>query len=153
MPDQARAALDLLPRERVLTAARTTDGEWIAATELALVGAGLRIAWADVAHAQWLDEESVLVIDPVTGSAQVRLGLAEPGRLPETVHERVMASIVLTRRIAVPSGGAVRVVARTDRSGDVVWQVLPDAGVDADDPDVRRVVDDAVAALRGELGR
>ena len=75
------------------------------ATGGALVGVAGRTPWTDVAHAQWFDEEQVLVVDPVPGAgAPLRLRLAEPGRVPETVHERVMASIVLSRRVALPGG-------------------------------------------------
>jgi hypothetical protein len=137
----------------VLTVARARDGRWLAATESALVGENLRIPWVDVRHAQWLDEESVLVMDPVLDAfAPQRLALVEPGRLPETVHERVMASIVVSRLVAVP-GGAVRVVGRVAGSGDLVWQVVPERGVDLHDEAVRRAADVTVAALRQELGR
>lgn len=154
IPEAARAALDLRPGERLLAAARDTEGGWLAATDLALVAPDVRIAWADVSHARWLDEGSILVVEPVPGrSAPRRFELAEPGRVPETVHERVMASIVVSRRVGVPGGGGVRVVGREDGSGHLLWQVVPDPGVDVDDPDVRRVADASVAQLRGELGR
>lgn len=145
--------LDLLPRERVLVAAQDRAGDWVAATDRALVTADRRLPWADVGHAQWLDEELVLVVEPVDPtSPALRLRLADPGRLPETVHERVMASIVVSRRVAVP-GGSVRVVGRDGGDGDLLWQVVADAGVDAAAPDVRSAADAAVAALRAELGR
>jgi hypothetical protein len=151
LPDDARSALGLGPRERVLAASHLADDSWVAATEHALVGPGWRIDWADVAHAQWIDEDRVLVLDPVPGTFEARrVPLAEPGKLPETVHERVMASIVVSRRVAV-RGGFVRVVGRHDASGELVWQVVPDRGVDVEDSDVRRVVDAALAQLRAEL--
>lgn len=137
----------------MLAAARADDGDWVAATEHALAGPGWRVDWADVAHAQWLDEESALMLDPVPGAfAPRRVALAEPGRLPEAVRERVMASIVVSRRVAVP-GGWTRVVGRRVASGQLAWQVVPEAGVDPSADDVRRVVDAAVAQLRAELGR
>lgn len=154
LPDAARAALGLQPRERVLAAAQVAGGGWVAATEVALVRDGQRIAWADVAYAHWDDEESALSVDPV-GEAfpPARFALTEPGRLPETVRERVMASIVVSRRVGVPGGHGVRVVGREVGAPDLVWQVVPDAGVDATDPEVRRVTDALVVQLRGELGR
>jgi hypothetical protein len=93
----------------------------------------------------------VLLVDPVPGAgAPLRLRLAEPGRIPETVHERVMASIVLSRRVALPGGGA-RLVARHGEGPDLVWQVVPDAGTDLTAPGVQDAVDEALAGLRGEL--
>lgn len=144
--------MGLQPGERVLAASRQAAESWVAATGRALVGSGWRIAWSDVAHAQWLDEESVLVLDPVPGAfAPRRVPLAEPGRLPEVVRERVMASIVVSRRVAVP-GGWTRVVGRHSASGDLAWQVVLEADVDGDNPDVRRVVDAAITQLTAELG-
>ena len=153
LPDDARAALGLRRGERVRAAAEQADGSWLAAPEQSLVGAGLRVDWVDVAHARWLDEEQVLVLDPVAGAFPAhRLPLRVPGRLPETVHERVMASIVVNRRVVVPGAGAVRVVGRAARPGALTWQVVPDAGVDLGAPGVRRVVDETVRQLRSELG-
>ena len=153
LPDEARAGLPVEDGERVIAAGRTGDGGWAAATGLALVTADGRTPWVDVAHAQWYDEQRVLVLDLVPGAGPSRrIGLADPGRLPETVHERVMASIVLSRRFAVP-GGAVRVVARrADGSTDTVWQVVPDAGTDLTTPEARAAADAAVATLAAELG-
>jgi hypothetical protein len=152
LPDEARTALQLQPGERVLAAARVADGGWLVATAGALVGAAGRTPWTEVAHAQWFDEEQVLLVDPVPGAgASLRLPLVEPGRVPETVHERVMASIVLSRRVALPGGGGARLVARRGDDADLVWQVVPDAGTDLTVPAVRSAVDDALARLRGEL--
>ena len=145
--------LDLLPRERALVAVQDEAGSWVAATDRALVTADRRLDWVDVGHAQWLDEDFVLVVEPLDPVAPaLRVALPEPGRLPETVHERVMASIVVSRRVPVP-GGSVRVVGRTGGDGELRWQVVADRGVDATAPDVRREADAAVAALRAELGR
>lgn len=153
MPGEARAALGLGRGERVLAAARAADGRWVAATQRALVAEGLRLRWVDVAHAQWLDEERALVVDPIPGNGPgQRFGLPEPGRVPETVHERVVASIVVTRRLAVPGAGGVRVVGRRHPDGHLIWQVVPDAGVAGDDPVVRAAAEAMVAALRAELG-
>jgi len=145
--------LDLLPRERTLVAVQDKAGRWVAATDRAIVTADRRLDWVDVWHAQWLDEEFVLVVEPVDpADVALRLALPDPGRLPETVHERVMASIVVSRRVPVP-GGSVRVVGRDGGDGELRWQVIADGGVDAAAPDVRRAADSAVAALRAELGR
>lgn len=122
------------------------------ATERALVQASGRTRWSQIAHAQWYDEESLLALDPVPGLGRpVRLRLGDPGRLPEAVRERVMASIVLARRIAVP-GGMARVVARREEGSGLVWQVLPEGGADLAAPEARKAVDQALARLSRELG-
>lgn len=145
--------MDLTAGERVLAAAQQVDGTWLAGTETALVGAGLRLEWALVAHAQWIDDDHELVIDPVPGSFSARrFRLASPGRLPETVHERVMTSIVVSRQVAAPGVGGIRVVGRRRTSSEsLTWQVIPDRGTDADHPDVRRLADETVSRLRAEL--
>jgi hypothetical protein len=154
LPDDARADLDLFPGERVLAIGRSPDEGWVVATGLALVSADGRTPWTDVAHAQWYDGESVLAIEQVPGAgAARRIHLAEPGRVPETVHERVMASIVLSRRVPLSTGGSVRIVARrADQTSDTVWQVVPEAGTDLTAAGVQEAADEAVAALAAELG-
>jgi len=145
--------LPLPPGERFLVAAKDAAGAWVVATDRALVTADRRLAWVDVAHARWVDDDSTLTVEPVDhDQPDWRAELPEPGRLPETVHERVMASIVVTRRVAVP-GGWVRVVGRDGGDGVLQWQVVADPGVDAAAPDVRTTTDSAIAALRAELGR
>jgi hypothetical protein len=154
LPDDARATLDLHRGERVIAIGRSPDGAWVVATGLALVSADARISWTDVAHAQWYDEEAVLAIEQVPGAgAARRIHLTEPGRVPETVHERVMASIALSRRVPLSTGGSVRIVARrADQASDTVWQVVPEPGTDLSAPGAREAADAAVAALVAELG-
>ena len=145
--------VQLEPGERVLATVQDASGGWVVATDRALVTDDRRLTWSDTGHAQWLDEEFALVVEPVDpAEPSLRLRLPDPGRLPETVHERVMASIVVSRVVPVP-GGTVRVVGRDDGSGELVWQVIADAGVDPDSRDVRTAADSAVTTLRGELGR
>jgi hypothetical protein len=152
LPDAARAALPLDRGEKVIAAAQLADDGWVVATGTALVLDAGRTPWSDVAHAQWFDEEQLLVIDPVpAGGASLRLRLVEPGRVPEAVHERVMASIVLSRRVALPGGGGARLVARHGDGADLTWQVVPDTGTDLTAPGVQAALDAALADLRSEL--
>ena len=145
--------LPLWPGERFLVAAQDATGGGVVATDRALVTSDRRLPWIDVAHARWVDDDGTLTVEPVDHQQSAwRAELPEPGRLPETVHERVMASIVVTRRVPVP-GGAVRVVGRDGGHGELRWQVIADPGVDGSAPDVRTAADSAVAALRAELGR
>ena len=153
LPDEIRAALPTERGERVLTAGRATDNTWVVATDRALIDGARRTPWTDVVHAQWYDEEKVLEVDLLPGDEpSYLLTLAEPGRVPETVHERVMASIVLSRRVALPGGGGRLVARRGVGSGETVWQVVVDDGVDLADPTVRDRVDAALADLQAELG-
>jgi hypothetical protein len=150
---RGRSPLPTPAGERFLAAAQDATGAWLVATDRALMTSERRLPWVDVAHARWVDDDSTLTVEPVDHEQpDWRAELPEPGRLPETVHERVMASIVVTRRVPVP-GGSVRVVGRDGGGGELRWQVIADPGVDGAAADVRTAADSAVAALRAELGR
>ena len=145
--------LPLPAGERFLAAAQDAAGAWFVATDRALMTSDRRLPWVDVAHARWVDDDSSLTVEPVDhDQPEWQARLPEPGRLPETVHERVMASIVVSRRVPVP-GGSVRVVGRDGGEAELRWQVIADPGVDASAAGVRTAADSAVAALRAELGR
>jgi hypothetical protein len=156
LPGDARATLDLARGERVLTAARVRGGGWVVATDQGLVAAGSRVAWSAATHAQWYDDASTLEVawlDDAGERHDQSLALDEPGLLPETVHERVTATILLSRQLPLDGGQGVRVVARRQPgSDDVLWQVVPDAGVDAADPQVSARIDEAMRAMGAELG-
>jgi hypothetical protein len=156
LPDDARASLDLARGERVLSAARLRNGDWVAATDQGLVGAGWRVAWSSATHAQWYDDTSTLVVswlDDGGGRQERPLVFDEPGLLPETVHERVTATILLSQHLPVIGKQGVRIVARRQPgSEDVAWQIVPDDGVDPADPPVRARVDAAIRVMSSELG-
>jgi hypothetical protein len=154
LPDDVRDSLPTEPGERVLAAGRGEDDSWVVATDRALVDGDRRTAWTDVTHAQWYDEDKVLAVDllPGTGSS-FRLRLTDPRMVPETVRERVMDSIVASRRLPLPGGGGARMVARRGEGSDeMIWQVIADAGTDLADSDTRARVDAALADLQAELG-
>jgi hypothetical protein len=154
LPDDARAALDLRRGERVLAAARLRGSEWVTATDQGLVGVGWRVAWSSATHAQWYDEESALSVSWLDDAGQVldrSLVIDEPGLLPETVHERVTATIVLSRHLRVAGESGIRVVARRQPgSEDLLWQVVPDVGIDASE--LRAQIDATIRVMRDELG-
>ena len=157
LPADARSALGLQDRERVLAAARLTDGSWAAATPTALLLGGLRLAWVATAHAGWDHESATLRVEELrTGEGEATthlLALDEPGLLPEVVFERVTASIVASRHVPVQGRAGVRVVARRAPGQDeLVWQVVHDRGLDATDPRVDELSAAAIADLRRELG-
>jgi hypothetical protein len=157
LPDDAREALPLHPRERLLAVAMLADGSWVAATPRALVLPGRRVDWSTVAHAEWSDERSQLQVDQLgaegTEPETHQLVLDEPGRLPEVVRDRVTSSIVASRRTPVDGKAGVRVVARRVPGEDELqWQVVVDSGLDPADPRVQVASDAAVSDLRRELG-
>jgi hypothetical protein len=133
LPDAARASLDLARGERVLSAGGLRGGDWVAATNQGLVGAGWRVAWSAATHAQWYDDASTLVVtwlDDAGERLERSLVLDEPGLLPETVHERVTATILLSQHLPVSGKLGVRIVARRQPGSDEVqWRgSMPPSG-------------------------
>jgi hypothetical protein len=138
-----------------VAAARLRDGSWVAATDQGLALGDLRIDWAAVTHAQWSDEDETLALAWLDGrgTGERRLLIDDPGAFPETVHARVTATIVLSRRLRVAGRLGVRVAARRQPGSDeLVWQAVPDRGVDPDDPALRAGIDAAIREMTTELG-
>jgi hypothetical protein len=82
------------------------------------------------------------------------LAIAEPGRLLELVRERVTATVLLQRHVALEGTRGVRVIARRAPSGlrEVAWLFEYDEGIDPEDPLVAHAADSALAAAREEVG-
>lgn len=118
----------------------------------------VRIPWEDVQAAEWDADASTLRVSEVGSWGEQRpehvFTLPEPGRLLELVRERVTASIVLQRHVPVSGRRGLRVVARRAPRGDrpIRWIYEYDAGVDPDDPAVRRAAAEALADARVEVG-
>ncbi|MFA6299825.1 MAG: hypothetical protein WC642_11705 [Nocardioides sp.] len=152
-PDLAVAA-----GERVLAWATDTVGDVVGGTRHALYLRDHRIPWEQVEAADWDRDTSVLSIREVGTWGQVRpqhrVTLDQPGGLLELLRERVTASIVLQRHVAVRGRRGVRVVARRapHSTGEIAWFLEYDQGVEPDDPAVRVAVDEALRAARGEVG-
>lgn len=118
----------------------------------------VRIPWEEVEAADWDSEASVLRVTEVGSWGEQRpehrFTIEQPGRLLELVRERVTASIVLQRHVAVDGRRGLRVIARRAPRGDqpVQWVYEFDEGVDPDHPDVRRLAAEALAAAQQEVG-
>jgi hypothetical protein len=84
---------------------------------------------------------------------QHRFTIEEPGRLLELVRERVTASVVLQRHVALQGRRGVRVIARRAPRGNqpLQWIYEYDEGIDPDDPFVRHAAAEALAAARDEV--
>lgn len=155
LPAAARAALGIEPGERVLAHTATADGAYLVATDRALhLPGGPRLPWHRVEHARW--EETVLVVTGTDGASH-RVAVREPGLLPETIKERVTASIVASRHVTLGSRGGVRLVARRVVGGDghdavLEWNLVFDEGLDPGDPGLRALAEQALEDVRRNLG-
>ncbi|MFZ5849317.1 MAG: hypothetical protein ACOYX5_18255 [Actinomycetota bacterium] len=172
VPDEVVAAAALRPGEKVLAGTRTTDGRWLLGTRDALQVVGTpgaepgpvvepvetRIPWEQIERADWDGDAQRLVVVEVGefGRVQPRheFPVAEPGLLLELVRERVTASVVLQRRVAVHGKRGLLVIGRRAPGGDgaVSWAYQFDAGVDPEDPAVLAAAEAGLRAAEADLG-
>lgn len=151
-------AVAVAPGERLLAQAATADGPVGGTRDALYLPGGRRLPWEQVEAADWAVEESVLVVSEVgtwgEQRREHRLVVEETGRLLELVRERVTASVVLQRHVAVDARRGLRVIARRAPGGDrpLTWVYEFDEGVDPDDPEVRALAAEALAAARNEVG-
>jgi hypothetical protein len=142
--------------ERVLSRAITADGHDVVATDHALyLPETIRIGWERVEHAAWregvLSVWELVVDDEEPRAHHVRL--AEPRALPETVRERVRASIVISHHVPLRDRLGVRVVARRAiGKDDVTWMLVFDSELDPNDPGLRAAAEQALEQIRRQTG-
>jgi hypothetical protein len=142
--------------ERLLASAPVTGGGHVVVTSWGVwlpEEAPRRIGWHRISRATWnagtfalveADEDEIApAVVVLTDRPARRLRLAEPGRVPEVVHDRVTASIRTRHHRDLPDGGAWFVQRRVPGRDGVVLQVRPDPGTDAD----------AVRRLAAEVAR
>lgn len=161
LPDTVKAAAALQPGERVLAVTRL-DAGWTFATTHALhvvttlgpdgePDTARRVAWTDVKTAATVPSEQGLDVVLVDGARwSVPVG-SRPGRLPETVRERVQNSVVVARFLEVRRGKGVHVVARRTPEEQVGVQVTADAGIDVSDPELAAQVEELRKELTADL--
>lgn len=157
-----RPTLSSLARgERLLASATTPEGVEVGGTRDALHlpdRTPPRLPWEEIATADWDSDEGQLRVVEVGTFGEPRpehrYALVDPDRLLSLVRERVTASIVVQRHVAVRGRLGVRVVGRRapGGAGAVAWFVEYDAGLDPADPDVAVIVDEALATARGDVG-
>jgi hypothetical protein len=143
--------------ERVLAWCDAGDGVVLAGTRDAVYLDGTRLPWEQVEAADWDRDTELFRLSEVGSWGEQRrehtYAVGEPGRFLELVRERVTASVVLQRHVAVRGAAGLRVIARrAPRGGPIAWFVDYDEGVDPADPEVRSLVTPALAAARAEVG-
>jgi hypothetical protein len=160
---RARPDVEVAAGERLLAWAPLADGGWAAGTRDALYLPGVRLPWEQVRAADWDREDDRLRVTEVGtwGQPRPRHVLSVPDaatkdadRLLQLVRERVTASVLLSRHVAVDGRRGVRVVGRRAPSGrsEVQWLYEYDDGVDPDDPFVRAAAETALTAARADVG-
>lgn len=156
-----RSSVEVAPGEAELARAASGAGVVVGTREALYVPTSvgnLRVPWEQVESADWDNEAEVLRVREVgtwgDRRPEYRLALTDPGRLLELVRERVTATVLLQRHVAVDGSRGVRVIARRAPSGEraVTWLFEYDEGVDPDDPRVAAAAETVLAAAQEEVG-
>ena len=152
-----------MPRgEKVLASTTAADGTVLGGTRDAFYlvrdGETRRVPWEQVEAAGWDRDTDTFRLSEVGTWGEQRpvhtVTLDDPGRLLELVHERVTASVVLQRHVALGGRRGLRVIARRapSGSGGVQWVYEYDEGVDPDDPGVRAAAREALEQALRDVG-
>lgn len=109
--------------------------------------------WHLVDSGLWSGEDGSLRVTWVDGERPARFVLTEPGLLPETLRERVQASVVIAESIDLGARRTARVVVRKDlATGALLSQAVLGTGVRSTDPGVAEQVREGLARVREQVG-
>jgi hypothetical protein len=151
LPPEVRKSLATEPGERVLTFAPGAVAGYVVATNLALhLTDGTRVPYERIDKATW-DEQGVRVLT-TDGTSHIE-HVSEPRLVPETLRERVNATIVVNKHVDLPGRGGVRLVLRRRPGGEMLgWTMVFDDGLDPEDPGVRAQAEQALEGVRRSMG-
>src|SRR5665811_1122899 len=154
-------ALELAKRERVLAfAIDDNTGGYVVATTYALavftssVERILRRRWLSVDAGAWEPVTATLTVTWADGRRAGQWSFRDQQTLlPETVRERVQASVVLSTRLNLGDRRTGRVAVRQDfATRELIPQTILGRYARADDPEVQAHVQAALAHLRDQVG-
>lgn len=170
-PAAVLAALKLARGERVLASAvdDNTGGHVVATTYgLAVVSLGLaappaaaptaevtiRRRWLAVDAGAWEPETATLTVTWADGGRGAQWSFRDQQTLlPETLRERVQASVVIATRLTLGDRRSGRVAIRQDfATRELIPQTILGRYTRADDPEVQAHVQAALAHLRDQVG-
>lgn len=148
---------ELVADEHVLALARTADGGPLLASRLGLwLPEGRRVGWHLLSKVSWnAGSLSVVEAEQVESAGEAvllrdlparRFRLAEPGRLPQVLRERVDGSIKSRDHRELPGGGVWVVQRKVAGQDGIQLQVRADPGTDG--AAVRRVAAEVAERVR-----
>ena len=155
------AALELAKGERVLAfAVDDNTGMYVVATTYALVVVtssaerSLRRRWLSVDAGAWEPETATLTVTWADGKRAGQWSFRDQQTLfPETVRERVQASVVLSTRLNLGDRRSGRVAIRQDfATRELIAQTILGRYARSDDPEVQAHVQAALAHLKDQVG-
>ena len=160
LPAAVRSAVGLGSGERVLSWGREeATGTTVVATNHRLYAVdatgerALDRPWHEVDGGTWSAELAQLTVTWVDGSRPSQWVLGVTSLVPETLRERVQASVVLAQRIELGPRRTAKVAVRQDLAGGgLVEQVVLGRGVRADDPELVARTEAAMVYLREQVG-
>ena len=110
-----------------------------------------RLGWEETGRVSWDARRDRLDLSDL--AINRRLTLSLPRVMVALVRERVAATWLVSRRLAVTDGVTALVMARRrPGSSELVWVVALDGEVDGDEPAVRAGVLAAIHRLRADIG-
>lgn len=161
LPPAIEKALELAKGERVLAfAVDDNTGGYVVATTYALaiftssVERILRRRWLSVDAGAWEPVTATLTVTWADGRRAGQWSFRDQQTLlPETVRERVQASVVLSTRLNLGDRRTGRVAIRQDlATRELIPQTILGRYARADDPEVQAHVQAALAHLRDQVG-
>jgi hypothetical protein len=161
IPPAVTAALELAKGERVLSfGIDDNTGGYVVATTFALVvasstgHAAIRRRWLFVDAGSWEPETATLTVTWADGARAGQWSFrGQFTLLPETLRERVQASVVIATRLTLGDRRNGRVAIRQDfETRELIPQTILGRYTRADDPEVRAHVEAALAHLRDQVG-
>ena len=167
LPPAVAASLELAKGERVLAfAVDDNTGVHVVATTYALavvrseamnteaVERTVRRRWLSVDAGAWEPETATLTVTWADGGRAGQWSFRDqPTLLPETVRERVQASVVLATRLNLGDRRMGRVAIREDfATRELIPQTILGRNARADDPEVQAHVQAALAHLKDQVG-
>jgi hypothetical protein len=166
LPPAVTAALGLVKGERVLAfGIDDNTGGYVVATTFALAVVTTNAAmpeaerivrrrWLFVDAGSWEPETATLTVTWTDGARAGQWSFRDqPTLLPETLRERVQASVVIATRLNLGDRRTGRVAIRQDfEIHELIPQTILGRYTRADDPEVQAHVEAALAHLRDQVG-
>ncbi len=156
LDDDVRELLHLAPKERILAWVDDGSGRLVVASDTALHVQRIppeysSFGWEQIERASYDSGVLTVVLGPDLGGATLRVPVGDGRDLPVVVRDRVTASVIVDRFVALDGESGVRIVGRRGPSGGIAWR----ADLDPDlvgDPAARAGAQEALVEVRAEVG-
>ena len=155
LPDEVRSQLDLIPKERILSWTDDGGGRLVVASETALhlqrnPPDYARLSWDQIETARYGEGLLTVVLVPELDSATLRIPVGDARDLPVAVRDRVTASVVVDRFVAIDGVRGARIVARRTTDGSPSWRLDLDPEL-VGDPDAVSQAEMALEDVKREV--